>query len=252
MDKRKKYWFKFNAENWRSSAFVAELTCAARGVYIDLLAAAWLTDDCTLPSDEAKLRRLGRVDDDGVWGVVWPELRGKFRRRNGRLYNEVLSAEFDEMTNRYEASIANGKKGGRKKNLDHNLDGNLDAQIHKRQPTTYIIQATDTKNLKSDPSKRKKPKTGLTDPDFNKFWAKYPRKIGRVNAEKAWLKSATSPEAVAAILDGLSRAVKCRQWLSDGGQFIPHASTWLRREGWNDEYDGRNIAETERMEGLPF
>jgi hypothetical protein len=33
----------------------------------------------------------------------------------------------------------------------------------------------------------------------------------------------------------IERAKTSEQWRKDGGQFIPHASTWLRAKGWEDE-----------------
>jgi len=36
------------------------------------------------------------------------------------------------------------------------------------------------------------------------------------------------------ILIGLNEYKKCSQWLKDDGQFIPHPTTWLNQERWND------------------
>ena len=37
------------------------------------------------------------------------------------------------------------------------------------------------------------------------------------------------------MLESLARAKKRPDWIKDGGQFIPHASTWLNAKGWEDE-----------------
>jgi hypothetical protein len=37
------------------------------------------------------------------------------------------------------------------------------------------------------------------------------------------------------ILAGLEKAKQSRQWMKDGGAFIPHPTTWLNGERWNDE-----------------
>jgi hypothetical protein len=71
--------------------------------------------------------------------------------------------------------------------------------------------------------------------DFDAFWAAYPRKIGRFKARTAYdraLKEATP----IAILEGLER-VK-RGWATTEAKYIPHASTWLARGGWEDAVEG--------------
>lgn len=38
------------------------------------------------------------------------------------------------------------------------------------------------------------------------------------------------------IITGIERAKGTREWREANGQFIPYASTWLNRFGWQDEY----------------
>ena len=69
--------------------------------------------------------------------------------------------------------------------------------------------------------------------DFEIFWKAYPKKVGKKNAERAFLKL----EGVS--LDALLRAVEAqkntRQWQEDGGRYIPNPSTWLNQGRWEDE-----------------
>ena len=39
---------------------------------------------------------------------------------------------------------------------------------------------------------------------------------------------------LADILAALDRARRTPQWMKSGGEFIPHASTWLNAKGWED------------------
>ncbi len=39
-------------------------------------------------------------------------------------------------------------------------------------------------------------------------------------------------------MDGLRRWKGSDQWTKDGGRFVPHPTTWLNREGWNDLVPG--------------
>lgn len=68
---------------------------------------------------------------------------------------------------------------------------------------------------------------------FEDFWAAWPRKVAKTDAEKAWRK--VSADEIPAVMAGLSRACACDQWRKDGGQFIPHAATWLNGRRWEDQ-----------------
>lgn len=42
------------------------------------------------------------------------------------------------------------------------------------------------------------------------------------------------------IMAGLQKHIGCDGWIKDDGKFIPHPTTWLNREGWNDQVIGAN------------
>lgn len=67
---------------------------------------------------------------------------------------------------------------------------------------------------------------------FARFWAAYPRKVGKRTAETAFGRACTrsDPEAIVA---GAARLAADPN-LPDV-QFIPHPTTWLNRDGWEDD-----------------
>lgn len=71
---------------------------------------------------------------------------------------------------------------------------------------------------------------------FDEFWSRYPRKVSKSEAKKAFLRINPDQELFEKILAGVESAKKTDQWREDRGQYIPHASTWLHQERWNDEY----------------
>jgi hypothetical protein len=73
----------------------------------------------------------------------------------------------------------------------------------------------------------------LTGVSFEEFWNIYPRKEGKKKAALAWKK--IGEEDHAKILQDIPRRKHSEQWLKDGGKFIPHATTYLNGERWNDE-----------------
>jgi hypothetical protein len=75
----------------------------------------------------------------------------------------------------------------------------------------------------------------MPDPDFDRFWAAYPRKQAKPEARKAWAKLAPSAALLDEMLAALAWQVASPQWTKDDGQYIPHPATWLRGERWSDE-----------------
>ncbi len=72
-------------------------------------------------------------------------------------------------------------------------------------------------------------------PEFEAFWIIYPRKTAKGAAWKAWQKAKPTIELRAKIAEAVAVQAKSDQWSKDGGQFIPHASTWLNQRRWDDE-----------------
>lgn len=71
---------------------------------------------------------------------------------------------------------------------------------------------------------------------FTRFWAAYPRKKSKGEAEKVWAKIKPGPALVDRIVSAAEVAAKSRDWLKDEGKFIPHPATWLNAKGWEDEH----------------
>lgn len=70
---------------------------------------------------------------------------------------------------------------------------------------------------------------------FDRFWAAYPRKVGKGAAERSFER--IRPDA--ALLDGMLRAIETQRqsdtWLRG---YIPNPATWLNQRRWEDEPDG--------------
>lgn len=70
---------------------------------------------------------------------------------------------------------------------------------------------------------------------FDKFWNVYPKQRSKGQAEKTWIKINPDDELLDAMLSSIERWKRSKEWLKDGGQFIPYPSTWLNAKGWEDE-----------------
>jgi hypothetical protein len=70
------------------------------------------------------------------------------------------------------------------------------------------------------------------DPDFELFWKRYPNKTAKAKALASWRKMRPP---VKLVLDALAWQVNQPKWTKDGGEFVPHAATWLNQSRWQDE-----------------
>lgn len=70
---------------------------------------------------------------------------------------------------------------------------------------------------------------------FAKFWASYPRKVGKGAAEKSWLRIHPTQELIQTIILAIESQQKSEQWTKNNGEFIPHPATWLNQRRWEDE-----------------
>ena len=68
--------------------------------------------------------------------------------------------------------------------------------------------------------------------DFERFWSAYPKKVGKLDAARAF---AQVQAPVSTLLQALQKQKAWPRWTQEQGRFIPHPAKWLRDGGWNDE-----------------
>jgi hypothetical protein len=66
---------------------------------------------------------------------------------------------------------------------------------------------------------------------FDDFWKVYPRRIGKGTARKAWDKATGRTEPNVIIAGAIALAGQGIET-----KFIPHPTTWLNRDGWEDDH----------------
>lgn len=107
--------------------------------------------------------------------------------------------------------------------------------------TTSEMEITDVSASESTQRKGKERKVNKTSPanekSFEAFWEKYPRKVGKADAKKAWAKIPDVGDVLGKVLAALDWQTVAPDWTKDGGKFIPHPSTYLNGRRWEDEKD---------------
>lgn len=84
----------------------------------------------------------------------------------------------------------------------------------------------------------------VDDPDFDRFWSAYPRKVGKGEARKAWAKIRKSGVDAAAIVAGAERYRDDPQRRRKDIEFTKHPGPWLNAERWTDQLNGNDLAPT--------
>jgi len=81
---------------------------------------------------------------------------------------------------------------------------------------------------------------------FSEFWDRYPRKASKAEAHKAYAR-AMKKIAHDDLMFALSERLPALEMKEK--KFIPHASTWLNQERWNDELDADSNTNGSRSGG---
>lgn len=93
---------------------------------------------------------------------------------------------------------------------------------------------------------------------FEQFWKLYPKKVGKGDARKKFLKLKPNQKLFDQILSAVEAAKKTEQWTKNNGQFVPNPATWLNQSRWEDDYSGSmatnsaNLDYGEENEYMPF
>ncbi len=72
---------------------------------------------------------------------------------------------------------------------------------------------------------------------FDDWWGLYPRKVNKQKAIEAWKKIKPDQNLIMKMIGAIDIQKTSKEWTKDGGQFIPHPTTWLNGGRWDDELE---------------
>lgn len=224
--------FQFYADDFLAGT--AEMTNEEVGAYIRLLCHQWSKG--SIPGDMDRISRMAGAMAVPSLGYVM----SKFKvGEDGAYRNERLEAERMKQEQFRSIQAKNGKNGAEKRWNHGKPNGTANGIANGTAMATPLATAKPNDSSPSpSPSPNNTPPTpkGIdVAPDrFDEFWNAYPRKESKESARKAWRK--VKPSDVDAVIRNVaSRKTGDPQWTKDGGQFIPHAATYLNQRRWEDE-----------------
>lgn len=127
---------------------------------------------------------------------------------------------------------------------DRRRDSNIPAPTLEFFPMSATRQPSGNQSVDKTPPKISKVKinkgnsidtSAVKDHAFQVLWEAYPLKVGKKAAWKAWQRVEVTKELAARIMASLEQWRASDQWTKDAGRYIPHASTWINGERWEDE-----------------
>jgi hypothetical protein len=209
--------FQFYAKDWRSSSTVKLMNYHQRGLYIDMLAAAWDSDEPgSLPLPlEIAARSVG-CDVRSL-----RDLLSKFPRCFVQVGSHLVNDKLVEQARKYQEI---SKKRTSAANLRHHANASSqNMQVDHSAFAVASASATATKDkVKSVPPAH------TAGDEFELFWDAYPKKLGRQEAHRVWKQNRTLLEGhIGDVLESLRAWQKADQWRD--AQFIPYPATWLSK-----------------------
>ena len=114
---------------------------------------------------------------------------------------------------------------------------------HGVRASINVAELEDTCSLEGKGSRREVEGKGsrregnLYRERFNVFWDCWPkrRRVGKSEALQAWLDLRPDESLCKVILEAVKIQQSSRQWMEEGGKYIPHPHRWLRKRRWEDE-----------------
>lgn len=101
----------------------------------------------------------------------------------------------------------------------------------KKEENKETNKETNITKKRVPPSPRRKLPTG-----FSAWYAKYPRKIAKEGAIKAWERVIDLPP-LEEMIEALLKQRASETWTKEGGKYIPYPATYLNGRRWEDEVE---------------
>lgn len=178
-------------------------------------------------------RSLTELIEEGVLTLDGDKLYQK------RMVKDAILSDARSSAGRRGGTKSKGQSSGSKFACDFaQAKSQANAENEIESDTDTDSESNKDCNLRQEvePTSREGSPDESQDEGFAEFWARYPRKVGKGAALKSWRRHRPSRALREKIMAALEAAVRCDQWLKDGGQYIPNPATWLNQERWDDEY----------------
>jgi hypothetical protein len=103
-------------------------------------------------------------------------------------------------------------------------------------PSSSSVSSSPSVSSLNTPSECRPTDDGATVADgFDGFWSAYPKKVKKTAARSAWDKIGPDADLTRTILAAIERQKQSTDWTKNGGEYVPHPTSWLNGRRWEDE-----------------
>lgn len=213
------------------------LTTEEHGAYLLLLFSYWQTGK---PLRVDRLAHTARLSNER-WTVVERTLNEFFKEVDGVWIHIRVEKDLEKVATKSGKNSEAGKASAAARALAKQqlerlaLEGNsanVGTSVERPLNERSTIEDTDT-DTDTDLHQKHLAKFDQKSA-FDIFWKLYPRKVSKSPAEKKFMTKCKDPETFSAIIRSVGDHIQ-NAWDLSEMNFIPHASTWLNQEKWNDE-----------------
>lgn len=237
-------WVKLSTQFYNDPVF-DDLTPNAERLFIRCLAFAGATETGGVLTQK-QIKRVGilntaRYIPELVLSQLWVQTEsGDYRIRSWDDWQETPSdvekrREGDRLRKQKEREMSRGQ------NRDVTpLDKTREEESITSNEVIHTINRPDGAECETgttNPESAPDPAPKSDGPElllFDTFWAVYPRKVGKRSAKTKYAAAVKRAGGEHAVIDGARRLANDPNLPSET-RFIPHPSTWLSRDGWEDE-----------------
>lgn len=221
-------WIRFFPSDWLAGT--RGMTAAETGIYITLVAMMYERGE-PIHNDISRLARLCGTTTAALKSSLSTLVsEGKITLVDDALWNDRVGVETE---------IRREKSSSAKKSADTRWGKDKENQ---QSEDANALPKHSARNANQKPEARKEDATASLRREFDEiFWPAYPRKAGKGDALKAFIK-ARGHTSLEIIMAGVRRYAQERA--GEDAKFTKHPQGWLNGAHWNDEPVPKRVTST--------
>ena len=252
-------WFKTYTTTYKADT--SHLSFAEKGVYMALLVLAWETPGCSFPIDAKWIKRRLNIRSEAEFGLCETVLAEFWQIKDGRFFNERLTAEYEASLARYKAVRKGGAANAKRiaaQNKQKCIEKNNPLKTNKKESSCSLSSAIAEGKLRASNSNSNSytpvtlvgrgegsgeggaappAKAGPSmDQMFDQWWAVYPKRTDKADARKAFAK-AVEQDGFEVIMAGTQKYADHHKRAATTRKYLKGPAAWLRAGKQHDEYE---------------
>lgn len=238
-------WYRFYGGDWLSDPKVMLLSAGERMCFVTLMcivSANDSTDGSTIIS-EKKLMLHSGVDPDSE---EWDRIKGVLVKLEKLGF--VTLSDTDVTDSDKQVTLANWVQ--RQWIVEDSRVRMRRHRAKKREENENSVTTKSQNPSESVSASASESKKEVED-RFDLFWSAYPKKVAKKKAQQIWMRLKPSEDLTKRIIADVEARAKTDSWKKEKRKYVPHPTTYLNQERWEDEdAEDDTVSKKYREKGL--